>query len=90
MLLFLAFSFTFLSSKDEFILVEAAKKKAMCSFEFSDSGLVKVTNHIDYDIVYETNGGDKISNGKVSIFENSILGSELIPIPVRKGYVFEG
>ena len=90
MLLFLVFSFTFLSSKDEFISVEAAKKKAMCSFEFSDSGLVKVTNHIDYDIVYETNGGDKISNGKVSIFENSILGSELIPTPVRKGYVFEG
>ena len=90
MLLFLVFSFTFLSSKDEFISVEAAKKKAMCSFEFSDSGLVKVTNHIDYDIVYETNGGDKISNGKVSIFENSILGLELIPTPVRKGYVFEG
>ena len=90
MLLFLAFSFTFLSSKDEFISVEAAEKKGICSFEFSDSGLVKVTNYIDYDIVYETNGGDKISNGKVSIFENSILGSELIPTPVRKGYVFEG
>ena len=72
-----------LKNNNQFISVDAVQKNAMCSVD---------TRLINYDIIYETNGGNDIPNGKACTGETCALVNyaSKIPTPVKEGYTFAG
>ena len=82
MLFYMAVSFGF-KNNNQFISVDAAQKNAMCSVD---------TRLINYDIIYETNGGNDIPNGKTCTGQTCALVNyaSKIPTPVKDGYTFAG